>query len=131
MRSITRPGLTSASAYVAEPPGFERPGAEVLDQHIGIGDQAPRDCLAVGLAQIERDRALVARLNLPPDGGAVLQQAPVAQRIAAAGRLDLDHVGAEVAECLGGERAGDQLAHFDDAQALQRLRPGFDVCRRI
>ncbi|MCY1523247.1 hypothetical protein D9M68_581360 [compost metagenome] len=48
-----------------------------------------------------------------------MEQAPVAQRIAFAGRLDLDHLGAEFAQHLGGERPGDQLAqlqHSDSAQ---------------
>ena len=56
----------------------------------------------VGVAQVQRDRALVARLHLPPDRGAVLNQTPVAQRVAAARRLDLDHVGTELAQCLAG-----------------------------
>ena len=49
-----------------------------------------------------------------------MQQAPLAQRIADAGRLDLDHVGAEVGQRLAGERAGDQLAELEHLQSLQR-----------
>jgi hypothetical protein len=44
------------------------------------------------------------------------------KRVAAARRLDLDHVGAEVGQRLGGERAGDQLAQFEDFQAGQGRR---------
>ena len=58
-------------------------------------------------------------LDLPPDRRAFLDEAPVAQRIARARRLDLDHVGAEFAERLSGEGAGDQLAHFDHAHAVK------------
>ena len=49
-----------------------------------------------------------------------MQQAPAAQWIAFARRLDLDHLGAEIAERLAGKRPGDELAEFDDLQALQR-----------
>jgi hypothetical protein len=35
------------------------------------------------------------------------------------GGFDLDDVGAELAERLAGEGTGDELAHLDDAQALQ------------
>src|SRR5574337_722875 len=109
-------------------PALHRAGAEVLDQHVRLAGEAPHDVLPLGPAQVERERALVARLHLPPDRGAALQQPPAAQRVAAAdprarrvgGRLDLDHVGAEVGQRLRGERAGDQLAELDDLQPGER-----------
>jgi hypothetical protein len=131
MRSITRPGVQRAQHLVAHAPAFERAGAEVLDQHVGLGDEPARDVLALGAAQVERERALVARLHLPPHRGAVLQQAPVAQRVAAAGRFDLDDVGAEFAERLAGEGPGDELAHLDDAQALQGAGGGMGKPRSV
>ena len=36
------------------------------------------------------------------------------------GILDLDHLGAEVAQQLPAERAGQQLPQFDDTQVVQR-----------
>src|SRR5690606_20443589 len=71
------------------------------------------------LAQVKGERMLVARLHMPPERGAVLELAPFAQRIAGARRLDLDHLGTELAQQLAGEGAGDQLTHFDDLDALQ------------
>jgi len=112
----------------AHAPAFQRTRAEILDQHVGFGDELARDLLPFAAAQIERQRALVARLDLPPDGGPLLHHAPVAQRIAAVGRLDLDHVGAEIAERLAGEGAGDELAHFDDAYACERSVGGVAFC---
>ena len=100
-------------------PAFERAGAEVFHQHIGLGNQLAGYCLPFGLAQVQRHRALVARLHLPPDGGAFLDQAPVAQRVASLRRLNLDHIGAKLAQRLAAKRPGDQLAHFNDAHALQ------------
>ncbi len=52
---------------VIHPPPFQRSGPEVLDEHVGLGNQFARDVLAVGTAQVQRERALVARLHLPPD----------------------------------------------------------------
>ena len=43
----------------------------------------------------------------------------------AAGRLDLDHVGAEVGEEHRSERAGEELAEVDDPQPFQR--PGHQI----
>ena len=65
-------GVQLRQHVVAHAPAFERAGAEVLDQHVGLGDQLAGDVLPFGAAQVERDRALVARLHLPPDGGAFL-----------------------------------------------------------
>ena len=112
-------GVDRGERVGPETPAFERAGAKVLDQHIGLGDQPAREVLAFGLAQVERQRPLVARLHLPPDRRAVLQQPPVAQRIPGTRRLDLDHLGTELAEQLAGERTGDELTHLDDAHALQ------------
>ena len=111
--------VVARELLVGHAPALERAGAEVLDQHVGLGDQAPGDVLALGAAQVERDRALVAALHLPPHRGAVLHEAPVAQRVAGARGLDLDDVGAEVAERLAGEGAGDQLPHLDDLEPGQ------------
>ena len=97
-RSCVRPGLAETrradhdqagvvfgQALVAEVPALHRAGAEVLDQHVGVGDQLQQDLLAVGLGEVERARAFVARRRLPPDRDAVLLPAEAAQRIAAAG----------------------------------------------
>ena len=53
-----------------------------------------------------------------------MELAPLPQRIAALGRLDLDHFGAELGEELPGERTGDQLPELDDLQPVQGLPPG-------
>ncbi len=43
--------------------------------------------------------------------------------VAAAGRLDLEHFGAEIAEALGRERAGQHPRQIDDPNALERAGP--------
>ena len=104
----------------AKPPAFHRAGAKVLDQHIGVQRELAHDGLRVKAFQVERDRAFVARLDLPPERRAVFQQPPFAQWVAGAGGLDLDDVSAKISQCLGGERAGNQLAQLQDFQAGQR-----------
>jgi hypothetical protein len=58
-------------------------------------------------------------LDVPPDRGAALHEAPATERIAAVGGLDLDDLGAELAEDTGGRRTGEHGAHVEDADADQ------------
>ena len=100
---------------------FQYAGAEVLDQDVGIAEQAFQDRLALGVLEIEGQGFLVACLNEPPQRGAFVELAPLAQWVAAVGRLDLDHFGAELGADPRGERAGDQGAELDHLQAGQRF----------
>ena len=104
----------------AEPLGDA--GAVILDQDVGGLDQAVEH-LACRLAlQIEREAALVAvqveeaeaviALELEAHGAAGL--------VAAVGRLDLDHVGAHVAQQHGAERPGHHLADVEHPHAGER-----------
>jgi hypothetical protein len=104
----------------AQAPAFHGPGAEVFDQHIGVQHQLAHDVLCGRVFEVQRQRAFVARLHLPPDRGAVFEQAPLAQRIASDGRFDLDHVRTKIAQGFGGKRTGDQLAKLHHFQTRQR-----------
>ena len=68
---------------LVQPPAVERARAVVLDQHVELRQQAQEQRLALGLAQVERDRALVAVHRLPEQRLAVLVRRQRAQRIAA------------------------------------------------
>ncbi len=50
----------------------------------------------------------------------LVERAGVADQVAAVERLDLHHLGAEVAELLRAERPGQRLGEVQDLQALQR-----------
>ena len=115
-------GIDGGEGFVGEAPVLERAGAEVLDHDVRAFHQRARDRLAVRLPQVDGDRSLVARLHVPPQRRAVLHVAPIAQRVAGAGRLELDDVGAELGQDLGAERACDQRAQFHDRQARERAR---------
>ncbi|MNQ86488.1 hypothetical protein D3C85_1016830 [compost metagenome] len=104
----------------AQPPAFQGPRAKILYQHIRVGQQLAHDLLGFTLAQIEGQRAFVARLCGPPDGSTVVQQAPFAQWVTSDRRLDLDHVGAKFTEHFRRKWPGNQLTELHDLDTLQR-----------
>ena len=103
----------------AEAPALQGAGAEVLDQHVGAGQETFEQVGAGGPGQVEGGAALVAAEQRPPQRHAVLGGAVAAGRIALGGMLDLDDVGAEVSEDGGGERAGEQGGHVHDGDPCQ------------
>jgi hypothetical protein len=104
---------------VGEAPLVERAEFEVIDQHVGIRDQLLQYLLALGARHVERDRALVSvgAEEISRLAGRE-RRAPAAGVVARARRLDLDHVGAHVAEhhCAQGSR--------EDAREIHHTRPG-------
>ena len=113
-------GVERVQHLGADAPAFERAGSEVLDQHVGVGDELLEELRAVGVAEVQRDRLLVAADHLPPQRHAVLDVAVAAHRVAALGVLDLDHVGAEVAEHGRGHRSGEERCQVDHLEARER-----------
>jgi hypothetical protein len=92
---------------------LQLPGPQVLHQHVCAGHQF-QQCRAV-LFQVQFDRQLVAAVDAEPDGVPFLRRAPAAEGIAA-GRFDLDHLGAEIGENPRAERRGDIMADLQDLQ---------------
>ena len=113
--------VDGAQGVVAQAPFFHRAGPEVLEQEVGLRRQLLEDFLSFRLAQIERDALLVARHEGPPKGGFLFAMAsPDAQRVALVRRLDLDDVGAHIAEDLAAKRPGQQRAELEHTQVCQR-----------
>jgi hypothetical protein len=108
-------GVDRAQAIPAEPEALHHAGTEVLDDDIRVADQLLERRAPVGVLQVEHERAFAA---VP----AVEAVGSHAKRVAV-GRLDLDDVGAEVAEQHRTDRAGDEAREIEDANAFQtRLR---------
>src|SRR5262245_34349505 len=124
-------GVLARKRLPPEVPFLQRAGTEVLDHDVAVARRAPRDRLPFGLAQVERDRLLVARLHVPPQRHAVAHAPPASQRVAVARRLDLDHLGAEVRERLAAERPGDERAEFEDPYAGKWARSKIGVRARF
>jgi hypothetical protein len=99
----------------------------VLHQHVALPDVSlePFDCC--GVAQIEREAALVIIHAVERVGSIGREQrAPVARVIASFRPLELDYVGAQIGEDASRERAREILAdldHFDAGQGQHDLVP--------
>src|SRR5205814_4090095 len=84
-------------------------------------DQLEQERLSALYAQVERAALLVPRLHRPPQRVAfVARLAPLAERVGLTGRLDLDDLGAHVAEQTTREGTGEQHPELDHANAGQR-----------
>ena len=125
--SMIRPGLTSRSVVVVEPPGPHGPGAERLDDHVGPAAPGPR---STGRAS-GRSRSSVSP-SLP--AFTVVEQAASVSGPASSStngarpraasrrcrRLDPHDGGAVVGEHPGGDRAGHRPTEVEHLEARQR-----------
>ena len=103
----------------AEPEPLHHAGAVVLDEHVARAGQADRELHAPRRRQVDADVALAGVLlhevrRQPVDAGA-----GVAREVTV-GRLELDHVGAEVGQHPRAVRPGEDAREVEDADAGQR-----------
>ena len=124
-RQHHQPRVALQQRLDAEAEPLEHAGAEVLHEHVGPVDQPQQHVAvaAVGVLEVERDRLLVAVGRQEVRRLARLaheRRPPAAGVVAVAGRLDLDHPGAEVAEHLGRVRSGQGAGQVDDDGACER-----------
>ena len=114
-------GAFALEPVVAETPLLERADLEVLDQHVALRDQPGEDLLPRLHRHVERHRALVA-VHAEEIRGLLLRErrAPGARVVARARRLDLDHVGAHVAEHHRAERPREDAREIEHAQPVER-----------
>src|SRR5699024_3431792 len=90
------------------------------DDDVGRCGEATDEVPPFLVTQVERDGPLVAPDAGLPEPLAVADDAPAAHRIAVAGRLDLDDLGAVVTQQLPRERPGDEAAELEDPHAVER-----------
>ena len=122
-RGVDDAGVVGADAVVVEPEPRQAPRLEVLDEDVGPpGELAGRRPVVVVL-EVQRHRALVA---VDPE---VVRRDAVAHRraprpgVVAAGRLDLDHLGAEVGEEHRRVGAGEDPGEVGDEEPGERTGP--------
>src|SRR3954452_24482243 len=118
-RSITSRGLMSSSVSGPSPPLLHDPRPEVLHDHVRVGDELAQQLLPLRPAEVQRDRALVAGDHLPPQAGPRAVPAVRAGRVAVR-VLDLEHVGAHVAEQHRRDGRGVHRAHVEDLDPVER-----------
>ena len=102
-------------ALVVEAIAFQIADLEVLDDDIGDRREPPHDVLTLGRREIERDGLLVAiaaendRRLTRVAAFPILEERRThsARVVAAADALDLDDLGAQIAQRLRRERAGE------------------------
>ncbi len=103
-----------------EAPARQRAPGEVLGQHVDVGQEAAHERAALGVPQVERDALLVAVEREEGDRHAGRGRVAVAALVAAARRLDLDHLGTQVGEDRGAERPRQEAGQVEDADADER-----------
>ena len=118
-------GLTALKVLVAVAELGQHAGPEVLHHDVGLLRHLHDDCVHLAALEIERDRPLVA---VPGEEVRAFRAADPfgeeghgAEHVAGAGALDLDDVGAHVAEQLRGERPLQQMAEIEDGDAFEGL----------
>ena len=111
--------IVPAERFVVDAQPRGDAGAEVLHRHVGVAGQVMDDLLALGRLQIDRDAALVPVPCLEHAALAFDEGPPVAS-VVAAGRFDLEDVGAHVAEQHGAVGTGDEAREVEDPDAVQR-----------
>ncbi len=122
-RTVDQLRVDLLQRFIVEAIGLEPADLEVLQQDVGLGRQFANDALAFRLGEVHRHRLLVAvgRQVVGRLAGVVAfgileeRRAPGAGVVAAAGALDLDHLGAEVGEDLPGPGAGQDTGQVEYA----------------
>lgn len=122
-RGVDQAGIAGREGVVVETEAVHDAGGEVLDDDVGVVDQAQQYVAGLGLLQVQHERPLVAigRLEHPAVvAGFVVggERAGVAEEVAAR-RLHLDHVGALVGEQRRAERPGEGLGEVDDPHPVE------------
>ena len=108
---------------IVEAKPLDDTGAEILDQHVGPGQQCLQRRKIGRVLQVNREAFLGAvdrmeNRRIPADFR--IAEIKPAGEVAAIGTLDLDDTGAEIHQPQRSVGARQELAHIDDEQARQR-----------
>ena len=111
--------VDGAEIVPAEPPALHGAGPEVLGEDVGACGETFDERLTLRRTEVARDRFLVARLDQPPERDPARGRRPEpAEVVTRSGLLDLDHLGAELAEERAAERGGHKRSEVEDGQAF-------------
>ena len=99
------------------PEAIHDAGGEVLDQHVGLGDQREEDLLAARLLEVEHHQLLV---GVQHDQRIGLDLALAAAHDVALRRLDLEHARAHEAELQAAIGAVVDLPEIEHEHAVER-----------
>ena len=119
-RAIDQLGIDRAHRLIAEPQPRHHAGAELLDQHIGAGQQRHK-LVAIGLVLEIEHEALLAAVEQREHRALAVEARLVMAHVLAARPLDLDHLGAGLRQQQRGERPRQQRGEIEHENAGQRL----------
>ena len=113
------PGVRFTQRVERQPHARRGARRQVLQQHVGAGQQVPQHRPRLGVLEVERQAFLAAVgphevRGLAPDARVV-----GAREVARAGALDLDHARPQVGQLAAGERRGDGVFERDDGDAVE------------
>ena len=114
-------GVDGLEHVWADAPLFERAGAVILNQDVGILDEALDDLDAEGGAHVGCDGAFAAAEDFVIEADVVFVAAPIADLVAGARALKLDDVCAEISEEHGAHGGCQEVRDVDDLDAGERL----------
>ena len=113
--------------FPAKPELVHRAGSEALDNDVGAARELKQDVGAARMLEVQRQRALVEIVEPEKEAAIAMRQiveeGADAASVVAVGRLDLDNVGAHVAQDSRAELCA-MSRQVEDAQARERARAG-------
>ena len=116
VRDVDQARIELRERGVAEAEPLHRPGLEVLAEDVGAGHQLEHDLPAARVLGVDRDALLVA-VEQGEEAGAGADEL---SGVVAAERLDLDHLGAEVAEDDAAGGSHHHVGELDHPDAGER-----------
>ncbi len=122
-RAIDEARVERGERRVAEAEAVHHAGAVVFHENVGPRYEAAQDVGAGRLAQVDDQALLVAVDAEEIMALAADKRRKAAGFVAAAGRLDFQDFGAEIAEALGRERPRQNPGQVDDPDPLERPGP--------
>ncbi len=132
-RAVHEARVQARERAIAEAELVHRARTEVLQQHVALLDQLPKDLLSFLGLEIQGD-ALLAPVHRHEVGRlAADERRPAARVVALAGLLDLDHLGAHVAEhhrAEGTRQDAGEVEHTNAGQRSFSFRHGVVLSRR-
>ena len=112
--------ILGRNGFIAEPQTHERLRSFVVEEHVGGAQKPTQRLLPRRLLKIEDEASLVAvRMQEQRRHPCVARLTDPPRRVALR-RLDLDHVGAEIAQDQRRDRPEQHRRHVDDAYAGER-----------
>ena len=126
--------MISADRLPVEADLLHHPGAEVLDQGVGLGDEAfhflqVRRILEVGAVAVlvAVDGVEEGAVALDPDIGDI----ELAADVAGAGPFNLDHAGTQIRQPHRRRGAGQELAEVENGEAFEWFHKTINSCRLV